>query len=44
MKNCGSLSYELREFAINLAFLPWLLICVAVAAVKGELSSQADTL
>jgi len=43
MKNCGSLSYELRELVINLALLPWFLICLAVAAAKGELPYQADT-
>lgn len=42
MKNCGSLSYELREFSINLALLPWLVICFLIAASKGELPHQQE--
>lgn len=40
MKNCGSLSYELRELAINLALLPWFIFCLIAAVVTGELPQQ----
>lgn len=41
MKNFGSLSYELQELAINLALLPWLVVCFFIAAAKGELPWQS---
>lgn len=40
MKNCGSLPYELRELASNLARFPWFLICLVAAALTGQLPHQ----
>jgi hypothetical protein len=43
MKNCGSLPYELKEFAINLSRFPWFIICCAAAACTGQLECQRET-
>jgi hypothetical protein len=42
MKNCGSLPYELKEFAINLSRFPWFLICVLAALFTRQFQHQQE--